>query len=241
MSDVHILLPFHVKAQQLACLMARLVGARCWQEGEIAVAWVPGPGAFVEVPYDGRKTCDSANPWHVVFQQAPQIQLGTTMTHGVDHGHLLFEDVLRQKHTWMFFPEYSESILEAKLVCANSNALNAAIAERVIDFFGGRALFDHQVPALETMKDASAARFPLRRPDMNEEERHCQFQQALWDAEPLTGAAIRKASDWATFGLTPGCELLAGALDAACDKKQLHLLLDDSLAGVAEGKRRGRL
>jgi hypothetical protein len=229
-SDVHILLPFHVRSGPLMKVMARLAGSDCWRVGREGVEWPMGPGQkgrFVDLPFQGDLPSSADNPWFVQFEHPPYSQPSLSQHHDFEHGRLCFQDGARQHHSWIFFPEYSDSFLESKLACADSIALNAAIAEGVIAFFGGTVLYDHRMPALDCRHDPCRALFPPREPGMSDDERKYQFENALWALSALTGTRLRQAAECSSYGITAPCRNLMASLDAHETRRQLQLALDD--------------
>lgn len=189
-NNTYIRVPLSVHSEKLARVVAKLMGAPCFQENKVTklvesktTPHGPMEQAWEDCPFAANEPASLSNPWRVIFNDPKAFEVKST---NLTSGFIEVKDALGQTHSWFLVAEDENE--RYKTLLPDATGLSVAVGRRLVRFFGGELVEESvlDMPAALSVAPGRAA-FPPRKAHQASDDRYYQFQTAL-AREPVLGA-----------------------------------------------------
>lgn len=138
-SNTKIVIPYHVTNSNLLKVIAKVMG--CPFEKDTFKNQTAGKHYGKKLSFNPDLPVSNENKWHIKFNDKT-VYTDFISTRNINTGNLNFKDLSDQSHSWFFMLEDAENE-EGKILLPDSTIISVAVAKRIVDFFGGYAIFNN--------------------------------------------------------------------------------------------------
>ena len=237
-SSCNIFLPIGTTNEKITEVLARLMGAEMIQDSFEKQSFSRSSRDMVKVKekFDPALPSSKTNSWFVQVEGA-EMQSSDKFNPSYNHFQLVFKDMAETRYMWNFSTETESE--KYKLINPGSYAMSGAVAKRMIDFFGGYAIYDDQKDTGEPdptknpyVYENKNPVFGARQSGQSSDSRWYQYQNAIWNIKPLTSEEILAMKE--ILPLREQCAKLVECLK----KYELFQQMDKLLADKPESSSR---
>lgn len=224
MSNTYIHLPIPVTLHRLEHVVAKLAGA----VPEITVFEEMRGGRHnrtaIRPPFDPSKPSENANPWHHDFKkEAVWTEANDQRT--MSFVTLCFTDGAGSQWGWLYHLE-DPDMEGYKTLGPGSHALGVAMGRRLVEFFGGKMVYNDAIDRIDYEVDPADALFPPRKNRQSSDSRWHQFENALQAMPPLRANELEAGAVLSAEGkLSPAEKKLLQYLSALEREQSLSTAL----------------
>lgn len=181
-SSTRIYLSNHAKTEQVFEIIQKVMGAD-----------------FTQSTTGGRsinknKLCSENNPWIIKFKKNPDnvIKLSDT-----SYFNFYFLDPIGNKQSTMYFFDGMESDYsyeQEKYMNPDSTAIWAVLGKRLVDFFGGKVLFNESSDSdnLDNWYVCNNPKFPKRTKENDNNERYFLYHNLLFKEDLINSSELEE-------------------------------------------------
>lgn len=216
-SSTKIIVPFHVTTDKILQVIAKVVG--CPYEKDTHQNYTAGKDYGKKAPFDPNLPVSDTNKWHMVFDR-DKVYYEHNGKKNSDNANLYFEDIAQSSYSWFAMLEDSQ-YEEGKRLAPDSTVTAVAVAKRLVNFFGGYAVFNdsfddddnyYYTLSKEQEKNIKYPHVHIHRDDYeNVNYRWNAFQNALNNEPLLTVKELEEARKFSSY-FTERDEALYGKL-----------------------------
>lgn len=186
-----VTLPYHTRNQHILHVIAKIIGAPF--EKDTYEDFAAGPNHGKKTKFNPNLEANESNDWHIDFHKDNVTLNANSDATIID---LIVKDLNNTRHSFFFMPE-DPQYEQGKLLNIDSSILNVVIAKRLVDFFGGHAIFnenrEEDYPKYVAGKNGNKIKFSKIKQNQSSNDRFFQFVNLL-DKEPVITIA---EMDWA--------------------------------------------
>jgi len=192
--DCKILLPLHVKAKNVFYVIHKSVGTEFIQRTFDKDQWHGREVKKIPTPFDGTLPSNKENPWFLEPKNPISIE-----KYDFDYSLLrfTFQDICGNHYDWMFHPETEYE--DGKLLNPGSSVLAVALAKRLVDFFGGHAIYQDSDDEISYQINPKKALYPTKTKEQSSDDRWYQFYNALNSVQLVTVKELESAQQYSGY------------------------------------------
>lgn len=138
-SSTKIVIPYHVTNSNLLKVIAKVMG--CPFEKDTFKNYTAGKDYGQKPEFNPDLPVSNENKWHINFDNK-SVYSDFGSAKDITNCYLNFKDLSEQSHGWFFMLEDAENE-DGKILLPDSTIISVAVAKRIVDFFGGYAVFNN--------------------------------------------------------------------------------------------------
>ena len=193
MQNTNIHLPLSVSLRRLEHVVAKLAGST----PEITVHTQTRGSIRNQIrfmpPFDPQQPSAKDNPWHHDFKREA-VWCEANEKENMSFVTLCFLDGAGGSWGWLYYLE-DPDMEHHKTLAPATHALGVAMGRRLVEFFGGKVVYDDSKDTIDYEVEPAKALFPTIKKRQTSNDRWYQFENALRALPPLRALELDQAAE----------------------------------------------